>query len=71
MINCREFLENTNVTFNDNGTITYIPRRTVFFVPELSKSDPKKDFVTVPNIPMLVSDKKKHNTLLIICLLKY
>nr|XP_050845801.1 scavenger receptor class B member 1-like isoform X1 [Vespula vulgaris] len=49
----QEFLENTNVTFNDNGTITYIPRRTVFFVPELSKSDPKKDFVTVPNIPML------------------
>ncbi|KAI4487717.1 hypothetical protein M0802_011907 [Mischocyttarus mexicanus] len=49
----QEFLEETNITFNDNGTITYVPKRTVFFVPELSKGDPKKDFVTVPNIPML------------------
>ncbi|XP_015179933.1 PREDICTED: scavenger receptor class B member 1-like [Polistes dominula] len=49
----QEFLEHTNITFNDNGTLTYIPRRTVFFVPELSISDPEKDFVYVPNIGML------------------
>ncbi|KAI4487171.1 hypothetical protein M0804_005320 [Polistes exclamans] len=49
----QEFLEQTNISFNDNGTITYTPRRTVFFVPELSKSDPKEDFVNIPNIAML------------------
>ncbi|XP_035729802.1 scavenger receptor class B member 1-like isoform X1 [Vespa mandarinia] len=58
----QEFLENTNVTFNDNGTITYIPKRTVFFVPKLSKSDPTKDYVNVPNIPMLGITSALHDS---------
>ncbi|EZA62097.1 hypothetical protein DMN91_007879 [Ooceraea biroi] len=49
----QEFIENNNVTFNDNGTLTYIPKRSVIFLPELSISDPKKDMVRVPNVPVL------------------
>ncbi|XP_011640597.1 LOW QUALITY PROTEIN: scavenger receptor class B member 1-like [Pogonomyrmex barbatus] len=49
----QEFLLNDNITFNDNGTMTYIPRRTVVFVPEKSISDPMKDMVIVPNVPYL------------------
>ena len=51
----REVLENKDVTWNENGTLTYSPKRTVFYVPEMSVGDPKKDIVTVPNIPILVS----------------
>lgn len=51
---CREHLTNTNPVFNENGTLTYIPKRTVKFVPEMSVSNPKLQAVTVPNIPYLV-----------------
>lgn len=49
----QETLENKNITFHDNGTMTYMPKRSVVYVPELSISDPKKDMVRVPNIPVL------------------
>ncbi|TGZ46958.1 scavenger receptor class B member 1 [Temnothorax longispinosus] len=49
----QEFLVNDNITYNDNGTMTYIPRRTVVYVPELSTRDPMKDIVHVPNVPFL------------------
>jgi len=52
---CREFLENDNITFNDNGTLTYIPRRKIVYVPEMSVNNPAKDMLNVPNIPLLVS----------------
>lgn len=48
-----EFLEHTNYTFHTNGTLSYFPKRTVKFIPEKSIGDPKKDIVTVPNIPYL------------------
>lgn len=53
----RESLENKNVTFHDNGTMSYMPKRKVTFNREKSASDPMKDIVNVPNIPMLVSRK--------------
>lgn len=49
----QENLVNDNVTFHDNGTMTYIPRRTLVFMPELSIGDPMEDIVNVPNIPFL------------------
>ncbi|KAK0095240.1 hypothetical protein PV326_008892 [Microctonus aethiopoides] len=49
----QEMLENTNVTWHDNGTISYIPKRSVVYRPDMSVSDPSKDFVMVANIPML------------------
>ncbi|KAK2577977.1 hypothetical protein KPH14_008412 [Odynerus spinipes] len=58
----QEFLENQNVTFHDNGTITYVPKRSVYYVPELSSGDPEKDFVNVPNIPMLGLSSAMHDS---------
>lgn len=51
----REGLINTNPVFNDNGTLTFMPRRLLKFMPELSVGDPKVDRVICPNIPLLVS----------------
>ena len=48
-------MENKNVVWHENGSMTYSPKRTVFYVPELSVGDPKKDIITVPNVPVLVS----------------
>ncbi|KAH0951798.1 hypothetical protein HN011_007991 [Eciton burchellii] len=49
----QELLEHNNITFNDNGTMTYFPNRSIIYVPEMSKNDPKKDMVRVPNVPIL------------------
>ncbi|CAD6243103.1 GSCOCG00009640001-RA-CDS [Cotesia congregata] len=49
----QEVLENTKIVWHDNGTITYIPKRTVIYRPDMSINDPKKDIVTVTNIPFL------------------
>ncbi|KAK4881445.1 hypothetical protein RN001_004764, partial [Aquatica leii] len=49
----REELYNDNVTFNDNGTITFIPKRRLTFVPELSVGDPFIDSLLLPNVPLL------------------
>jgi len=51
----REYIVNDNITFNDNNTMSYIPRRTVVYVPEMSVGDPMEDIVNVPNVPYLVS----------------
>lgn len=51
----REELENTNITFNQNNTVSYVPRRTPHLVPELSVGDPLLDYVKIPNIALLVS----------------
>lgn len=50
----REIVENHNITWHEN-MISYIPKRTIIYVPEMSINDPKKDIIHVPNIPMLVS----------------
>ncbi|XP_014227323.1 scavenger receptor class B member 1-like [Trichogramma pretiosum] len=49
----QEILENQNVTWNENGTLSYYPRRTVLFRGDLSVGDPHGQNITVPNIPML------------------
>jgi hypothetical protein len=52
---CREILENTNVTFNANNTVTYVPRRKVQAEPRMSVRDAHADRVIVPNVALLVS----------------
>ena len=42
------------MTWNDNGTLSYVPKRTVVYIPEKSVGNPEIDLVSVPNIPMLV-----------------
>ncbi|XP_012256013.2 scavenger receptor class B member 1-like [Athalia rosae] len=49
----QEMMENHNVTFNENGTVSYRPKREVYFVPEMSIGDPKDAVVQVPNVPLL------------------
>lgn len=51
----REILENTESVFNDNGTLSFIPRRELKFIREMSVGDPKEQYVHVPNVPLLVS----------------
>lgn len=48
----RELLEHTNVTFNDNGTLTMIPRHPLVWVPELSAGK-EDDVLVLPNIALL------------------
>lgn len=50
-----EKLENTNVSFFDNDTLSFNPVRKIIFEKELSVGDPYRDIVTVTNIPLLVS----------------
>ncbi|EFN62240.1 Scavenger receptor class B member 1 [Camponotus floridanus] len=57
----QEFLENNNITFNDNGTLTYIPRRKIVYVPEMSVNNPAKDMLNVPNIPLLGVSSALHD----------
>nr|XP_031841755.1 scavenger receptor class B member 1-like [Nomia melanderi] len=57
----QEILENHNVTWYDNNTISYHPRRTILFVPEMSSGDPKADMLYVPNIPMLGISSTLHD----------
>ncbi|XP_063706007.1 scavenger receptor class B member 1 [Culicoides brevitarsis] len=49
----REILTHRNLTFNPNGTLTYVPHREVVFLPEKSIGDPKDHIITALNIPML------------------
>lgn len=48
-----EYLDHSNYTFHNNGTLSYVPRRRVEFNRERSVGDPHRDVVTVPNIPLL------------------
>ncbi|XP_016771066.1 scavenger receptor class B member 1 isoform X2 [Apis mellifera] len=52
----QEIVENHNITWHEN-MISYIPKRTIIYVPEMSINDPKKDIIHVPNIPMLMYDE--------------
>lgn len=49
----QEILENHNVTFNANNTVTYTPRRVVKFIRKKSIGDPKVDKIVAPNIPYM------------------
>ncbi|XP_061505883.1 scavenger receptor class B member 1 isoform X1 [Anopheles gambiae] len=49
----QEFLEHRNSTFNQNGTLSFVPVRRQVFVPERSVGDPKQDRIMIPNIALL------------------
>ncbi|XP_069684657.1 scavenger receptor class B member 1-like isoform X2 [Periplaneta americana] len=48
----REYMEHTNVTFNDNGTLTTVPRHPLVWMPELSGGK-EDDILVMPNIALL------------------
>lgn len=54
----RETWEKKNLHFHDNGTVSFNQEKIFKFEPSLSVSS-DEDVVVVPNIPMLVSAKKK------------
>ncbi|KAF5294340.1 hypothetical protein FQR65_LT10793 [Abscondita terminalis] len=49
----RQFIYNKNVSFEDDGTLTFTPTRKIAFVPELSVGNPITDALLVPNLPLL------------------
>ncbi|KAJ9599079.1 hypothetical protein L9F63_010439, partial [Diploptera punctata] len=57
-----EFLENTNVTFNSNNSVTYIPKRTVQHEPTMSDRDPHADIIYSPNVALLGMASMLHNS---------
>jgi len=53
---CRKHTEKVNVVFNSNGTVSYQEKNSFTFVPERSAGHwPNQEYLTVPNIPLLVS----------------
>ncbi|KAF6210678.1 hypothetical protein GE061_013785 [Apolygus lucorum] len=48
-----EKLENTNVTWFNNNSLSFDPERKVVFEKDLSIGDPLEDIVTVANVPLL------------------
>ncbi|CAH1118615.1 unnamed protein product [Phaedon cochleariae] len=49
----RELLTHENVTFNENGTLTAVPKHPLIWVPELSNGRREDDLVILPNIALL------------------
>ncbi|XP_022903927.2 scavenger receptor class B member 1-like isoform X1 [Onthophagus taurus] len=49
----REVMTHENVTFNENGTVSAIPKHPLEWVPELSNGDHEKDQLTLINIALL------------------
>ncbi|NWJ03274.1 SCRB1 protein, partial [Crypturellus undulatus] len=48
----REFRHKTNITFHDNGTVSFLEYRRLFFRPELSAGS-EDDYLVVPNILLM------------------
>ncbi|NXD07239.1 SCRB1 protein, partial [Nothocercus nigrocapillus] len=48
----REFRHKTNITFHDNGTVSFLEYRRLFFRPELSAGS-EDDYIVVPNILLM------------------
>ncbi|GFG34116.1 hypothetical protein Cfor_05572 [Coptotermes formosanus] len=61
-----EILENTNVTFNPNDTVTYIPKRRVQAEPEISPRDAHAERIIVPNVALLGMASMLHNSSLLL-----
>ncbi|XP_075221307.1 scavenger receptor class B member 1-like [Lycorma delicatula] len=57
-----EMLENTNIMFNSNNTLSFMPYRTLAFEPELSVGDPTVDLVNVINIPLVGISSMLHSS---------
>lgn len=51
----REMFAHHNVTFNDNDTVSAIPRHPLIWQPELSQGRTEEDLLYLPNIALLVS----------------
>lgn len=49
----REKLEHFNVSFNENGTLSYVARRTAIFLPEMNNHIDLNGTVFVPNLAVL------------------
>ncbi|XP_021917908.1 scavenger receptor class B member 1-like [Zootermopsis nevadensis] len=61
----REHAEKVNVVFNPNGTVSYQQKTSFSYVPELSAGHrPRQEYITVPNIPLLVSMTNRKNGIL-------
>uniref|UniRef100_A0A8C5PBP5 Scavenger receptor class B member 1 n=1 Tax=Leptobrachium leishanense TaxID=445787 RepID=A0A8C5PBP5_9ANUR len=50
----REYKQKINLTFHDNGTVSFIEKRLFFFAPDLSAGT-EEDYLVVPNILVLAS----------------
>ncbi|XP_046741790.1 scavenger receptor class B member 1-like isoform X1 [Diprion similis] len=48
----KELMEHGNVTFNENGTVTAIPRHPLKYIPEMSNGT-EEDLLILPNIALL------------------
>ncbi|NXA37329.1 SCRB1 protein, partial [Eudromia elegans] len=48
----REFRHKANITFHDNGTVSFLEYRRLFFRPELSAGS-EDDYIVVPNIMLM------------------
>jgi len=48
-----EIVTNNNVTWNENGTLSFSPTRAVEFERELSVGDPAVDNIIITNVPLL------------------
>ncbi|XP_025893265.1 scavenger receptor class B member 1 [Nothoprocta perdicaria] len=48
----REFRHKTNITFHDNGTVSFLEYRNLFFRPELSLGS-EDDYIVVPNMLLM------------------
>ncbi|KAJ8954143.1 hypothetical protein NQ318_005737 [Aromia moschata] len=53
IFNILELLTHENVTFNDNGTLTAIPKHPLVWVEEMSEGRREDDLVILPNIALL------------------
>ncbi len=62
----REFRKKENVTFNGNGTVSYVEKKWYEFVPEMSVGS-DDDEVTVINIPLVVSARSSEHIFGFIC----
>ncbi|KAB0791760.1 hypothetical protein PPYR_03560 [Photinus pyralis] len=49
----KEAIYRTNISVNNDGTLSFISRRTIQFMHELSVGDPLKDTLWLPNLPLL------------------
>ncbi|XP_067000934.2 scavenger receptor class B member 1 [Anabrus simplex] len=58
----RELYENTNPKFNPNGTVTFIPKRSLKFERDLSVASPTTSYFTLPNIPFLGAASMLHSS---------
>ncbi|XP_025830984.1 scavenger receptor class B member 1 isoform X2 [Agrilus planipennis] len=49
----KELMTHENITFNDNGTVSAIPKHPLVWVPELSEGRREDDILVLPNIALL------------------